>query len=122
MKKKLIEFEANEQTLTRRSGLLKIASGTINYLIASFELGANWNHFDKVCAIWHNSMTEEPVILDSEGKCVIPSSVLEDEGAVKVNLEGTGQNGRLTTYTVSAVVVSERVPADGEPTQPLKRE
>lgn len=122
MKKKLIEFEANEQTLTRRSELLKIASGTVNYLIASFELGANWNSFDKVCAIWHNSMREEPVILDSEGKCVIPSSVLDDEGTVKVNLEGTGQNGRLTTYTVSAVIVSERVPADGEPTQPLKIE
>jgi len=123
MQKITIDFEANEQTLTRTSELIRVSSGTQNYLTASFRLGANWQNFDKVYAIWHNSFDKEPSLLDSESRCIIPSSVLDDIGTVRVNLEGIKGEAEavLTTYTTEAVIIDERVPIDGEESEPLKR-
>lgn len=121
--KRAIVFEANEQKLSRKGELIKCASGTINYLTASFELGANWQSFDKVYAIWKNRTREEPVMLNSKGECIIPSIVLKDEGIVRVNLQGIEEDRAvLTTYSAEAVIIDEVVPVDGEPSQPMKRD
>lgn len=121
--KRVIVFEADEQNLRRKGELVKCASGTINYLIASFELGANWQNFDRIFAIWKNKTREEPVMLNSEGECIIPSIVLKDEGIVRVNLQGIEEDrARLTTFSAEAVIIDEVVPVDGEPSQPMKRD
>ena len=122
MNRKVIEFEANEQELKRKGALIELASGTKNYLIASFDLGDNWHSFDQINAVWYNNYAEESVPLDAEGKCFIPASVLDSIGTVTVNLEGiTGSiTERLTTRPLQAAKITALATVEADEPEPIR--
>ena len=117
MNKRMIIFDANEQSLQSRSCPLRIAGGTVNYVLAKFVLGANWQNFDEVISAWDNGFKKSYAQLDSACCCVVPADILEDRAVIKVNLVGIGMDSRevLTTYPVEALIVDACVPVDGEP-------
>lgn len=124
MDKKTITFSANEQQLKRLSGIDKYATNTVSYIEAIFELGENWQGFDSVRAIWRSDYERVPTVLDSLGRCEVPSEVLRSRSDVRVNLVGSiSENDvlthRLTTYSAIALTSDEYVWIDGEDPQPI---
>ena len=111
MEKQIITFSANEQNLTKTGRVGCYASNTVAYIEAHFDLGDNWSGFDSVRAVWTNEhLACISTVLDSLGKCRVPTEVLVRKSKVTVNLVGSiSENGvltdRLTSYPIVALVV-----------------
>ena len=123
MNKKIITFEANEQSLIKTGGISNYSSNKVSYIEAHFELGDNWQGFDAVRAIWYNKSEIIATVL-SDGQCTVPYEVLTDKGQVKVNLVGSISEGdvltdRLTSYPVVAFIVDAEAKVNGSNTQPI---
>ena len=123
MNKKIITFEANEQSLIKTGGISNYSSNKVSYIEAEFELGENWQGFDAVRAIWYNKSEIIATVL-SDGHCTVPYEVLTDKGQVKVNLVGSiSENDvltdRLTSYPVVAFIVDAEAKVNGSNTQPI---
>ena len=123
MNKQSISFKANEQKLTKTGGIEHYASNIVAYIEATFDLGTNWSGYDSVRAVWSNDyLTDISTVLDSNGKCIVPTEVLTDTGNVTVNLVGSIADGdtltdRLTTYPCKAVIVDADAKVEGEETE-----
>ena len=125
MNKQSISFKADEQKLTKTGGIEHYASNIVAYIEATFDLGANWNGYDSVRAVWSNDyLTDISTVLDNNGKCIVPTEVLADTGNVTVNLVGSIADGdtltdRLTTYPCKAVIVDADAKVEGEETESI---
>ena len=125
MNKQSISFKADEQKLTKTGGIEHYASNIVAYIEATFDLGANWNGYDSVRAVWSNDyLTDISTVLDNNGKCIVPTEVLTDTGNVTVNLVGSIADGdtltdRLTTYPCKAVIVDADAKVEGEETESI---
>lgn len=115
-----IIFKAVQQALVRTSELEKLASDTIGYVLAHFNLSEEWQDFDIVEAIWQNDQLRVAVLLDNEGDCVVPMEVLSRESEVTVHLVGSQVDYatqkplvRLTTYPTLAIVCDRKVQIEG---------
>ena len=125
MDKQIITFSANEQNLVRIGGEYHYSSNKVSYIGAHFDLGANWDGFDSVRAVWFtdriNGISTVP---DGEGNCTVPTEVLKKKDRVFVNLVGSiVSNGeltdRLTTYPAVALVVDSKAKVDSTETAPV---
>lgn len=125
MNKQSISFKADEQKLTKTGGIEHYASNIVAYIEATFDLGANWNGYDSVRAVWSNDyLTDISTVLDNNGKCIVPTEVLTDTGNVTVNLVGSIADGdtltdRLTTYPCKAVIVDADAKVEGDETESI---
>lgn len=125
MNKQSITFKADEQELIKTGGISSYASNIVAYIEATFELGTNWNGYDSVRAVWSNDyLTDISTVLDSNGKCIVPTEVLTDTGNVTVNLVGSIADGdtltdRLTTYPCKAVIVDADAKVEGDETESI---
>ena len=130
MNKISLTFTANQQELKNTTKNVRLASGTVDYIDATFELGDNWSGFDSVRAVWSKKQDLYSTVLDAYGYCKVPDELLADKGTIKVNLVGSiaeEQEGeeepiltdRLTTYQTTALSVTAIVPLEGEETSPL---
>lgn len=122
MEKQIISFSANEQNLIKTGGVGCYASNTVAYIEAHFDLGDNWSDFDSVRAVWTNEhLACISTVLDSLGKCRVPTEVLVRKSKVTVNLVGSvSENGvltdRLTSYPIVALVVDANAKTCGTET------
>lgn len=97
-----IKIYADYQRLTVRSGVMRYASDTVNYVRAEFELGNGWQGFDAVEAIWKSRYDTVSILLDEHGVCMVPQEVLARRSRVQVNLVGfTASDGTLTARLTS---------------------
>lgn len=118
-----INFKVSGQSLVKTGGLSTYASDTVEYIQAEFTLSDEWKEYDSVRAIWQNEdIVAPPSVLDSEGKCLVPFEVLAERGRVTVNLVGSSTNGtivtkRITSYIVTAFMVTVKVNIDGSDPQ-----
>ena len=128
MNKISLTFTVNQQDLKNTTKNLRLASGTVDYVDATFELGDNWDSFDSVRAIWTKRTDAYSTVLDAYGYCKVPTELLADKGTIKVNLVGSiteeieGEEvltDRLTTFSTTALSVSQLVPLEGGETSPL---
>jgi hypothetical protein len=115
-----IIFKAIQQALVRSSDLEKLASDTIGYVYAHFNLSGDWKDFDIVEAIWQNDQLRVAVLLDDEWNCIVPMEVLSRESEVTVHLVGSTIDTdsqkpveRLTTYPALALICNQKVQIDG---------
>lgn len=121
MNSQTLEFTANEQDLINTTGRQIFASDTVSYIEAVFSLGTNWTGFDSVRAVWKNGKYTISTLLDANGSCVVPVEVLTLEGNVRVNLVGSVVEDdeladRLTTFSVIALSVAQKVSITGSET------
>ena len=98
-----ITIYADYQKLTVRSGVMRYASDTVNYVRADFEFGKGWEGFDAIQAVWKSKYETVSVVLDGDGCCMVPQEVLARRSRVQVNLVGFTANedsltARLTSY------------------------
>lgn len=125
MDKQIITFSANEQNLVRIGGEYHYSSNKVSYIGAHFDLGANWDGFDSVRAVWFTDRINGiSTVLDGEGNCTVPTEVLKKKDRVFVNLVGSiVSNGeltdRLTTYPAAALVVDSKAKVDSTETAPV---
>ena len=120
MESTILSFRVDEQNLVKTAGVDKLASDTVNYVEAQFSLGANWQDFDSVRAIWTGKGNVSlPTVLDSEGNCEVPHTIVAEMCEVHVNLVGSVVVGgelvdRLTSFPILAVIVTKNALVDGE--------
>ena len=124
MDKITLHLKADEQILTSAECPFKLASNTVSYVEAVFELGENWTGYDSVRAVWTTYLDTIATVLDSEGKCVVPHEVLTRTGKVSVNLVGSivedeELTDRLTTYPTVALNVNADAYVEGTETAPI---
>ena len=124
MDKITLHLKADEQILTSAECPFKLASNTVSYVEAVFELGENWTGYDSVRAVWTTYLDTIATVLDSEGKCVVPHEVLTCTGKVSVNLVGSivedeELTDRLTTYPTVALNVNADAYVEGTETAPI---
>lgn len=95
-----LRFIVNEQNLKKDSScdFTNIISGTRGYLEAEFVFNESWNMFGKV-AVFGALLQEYPVIIKN-GKCEIPSEVLDGE-KFSVYVVGSKNGKRITTNSVT---------------------
>ena len=107
MNKSTINFKAPEgQELERVENLKHYAPDTKNYIEAHFELGPQWQGFEKVYAAWYIGDHAEFTDIPENGIVVIPESVLSTPGLLEMNLVGENYVAPGT----DAEVVKERMP------------
>lgn len=117
-----LKIYADYQKLTVRSGVMRYASDTVNYVHAEFEFGKGWEDFDAVQAIWKSRYDTISVVLDEEGCCMVPQEVLARRSRVQVNLVGftaseEGQlTARLTSYPALVLDVDAKAELSGAET------
>lgn len=116
-----IKIYADYQKLTVRSGVMRYASDTVNYVQAEFEFGQGWEGFDAVQAIWKSRYDTISVVLDEEGCCMVPQEVLARRSRVQVNLVGfTAEEEqlteRLTSYPALVLDVDAKAELSGAET------
>ena len=128
MNKISLTFTADQQQLKNTTKSVRLASGTVDYIDATFELGENWSDFDAVKAIWTKKTTRIATVLDAYGYCKVPDELLNDRGTIRVNLVGSvaeeveGETvlvDRLTTYQANVLTINAEVPLDGDDASPL---
>ena len=124
MDKVTLHLKADEQILTSAECPFKLASNTVSYVEAVFDLGENWTGYDSVRAVWTTYLDTIATVLDSEGKCVVPHEVLTRTGKVSVNLVGSivedeELTDRLTTYPTVALNVNADAYVEGTETAPI---
>lgn len=116
-----ITIYADYQKLTVRSGVMRYASDTVNYVRADFEFGKGWEGFDAIQAVWKSRYDTISVVLDEEGCCMVPQEVLARRSKVQVNLVGftvdeESMTARLTSYPVLALDVDVKAEIYGNET------
>lgn len=116
-----IKIYADYQRLTVRSGVMRYASDTVNYVRAEFELGNGWEGFDAVQAIWKSRYDTVSILLDEHGVCMVPQEVLARRSRVQVNLVGFTASGgtltaRLTSYPAFVLDVDVKAEIYGNET------
>lgn len=124
MNKQVITFSANEQSLIKTGGINNYASNIVSYVEAHFDLGANWQGYDSIRAIWHTQYTDVATVLDTEGICIVPAEVLNTKARLTVNLVGSiSENDvltdRLTTYPIEALIVDANARITAGASQPI---
>lgn len=124
MNKQVITFSANEQSLIKTGGINNYASNIVSYVEAQFDLGANWQGYDSIRAIWHTQYTDVATVLDTEGICIVPAEVLNTKARLTVNLVGSiSENDvltdRLTTYPIEALIVDADARITAGASQPI---
>ena len=124
MNKQVITFSANEQSLYKTGGINNYASNIVSYVEAHFDLGANWQGYDSIRAIWHTQYTDVATVLDTEGICIVPAEVLNTKARLTVNLVGSiSENDvltdRLTTYPIEALIVDVDARVSAGASQPI---
>ena len=124
MNKQVITFSANEQSLIKTGGINNYASNIVSYVEAHFDLGANWQGYDSIRAIWHTQYTDVATVLDTEGICIVPAEVLNTKARLTVNLVGSiSENDvltdRLTTYPIEALIVDADARITAGASQPI---
>lgn len=124
MNKQVITFSANEQSLIKTGGINNYASNIVSYVEAHFDLGANWQGYDSIRAIWHTQYTDVATVLDTEGICIVPAEVLNTKARLTVNLVGSiSENDvltdRLTTYPIEALIVDANARITAGAPQPI---
>ena len=121
METSTITIYADYQKLTVRSGVMRYASDTVNYVRADFEFGKGWEGFDAIQAVWKSKYETVSVLLDEEGCCMVPQEVLARRSKVQVNLVGFTVDGgsmteRLTSYPALALDVDVKAEIYGNET------
>ena len=121
MEESRIIIHAEMQRLILRTGLMKYASDTVNYVKAEFSLGRGWQGFDAVQAIWRTRYETISVLLDEDGCCMVPQEVLARKSRVQVNLVGFTADedsliSRLTTYPIICLDVDVKAEISGNET------
>ena len=121
MEESRIIIHAEMQRLILRTGFMKYASDTVNYVKAEFSLGRGWQDFDAVQAIWRTRYETVSVLLDEEGCCMVPQEVLARKSRVQVNLVGFTADedtliSRLTTYPIICLDVDVKAEISGNET------
>lgn len=116
-----IKIYADYQRLTVRSGVMRYASDTVNYVHAEFEFGKGWEDFDAVQAIWKSRYDTISVVLDENGCCMVPQEVLARRSRVQVNIVGftvdeESLTARLTSYPALVLDVDAKAELSGEET------
>lgn len=128
VEKTVLNFTANGQQLTKTSGIKRYASDTVNYIEAIFDLSEEWNEYDYVKAVWCNETMTDAIVINTilglNGYCIVPQEVLTREGSVKVNLvasivSNNAITDRLTSHSVTALTVNEKVKLDGTETSEI---
>lgn len=124
MNKQYITFTANEQSLVKTGGIDHYADNIVAYIEAQFDLGANWQGFDSVKAVWFTQYEQRESVLDTEGICIVPTEVLALKAKVMVNLVGSiAENdvliARLTTYPIEAVTIDADARTSAGASQPI---
>lgn len=119
-----LTFRANNQCLeaTNFTPPLFVASNTVDWIVAKFDLGTNWDCWDlgAVKAIWKFKGQQYSAILNAEGECTVPHEVLGAmTGEVKVNLVASTIEDdvvveRLTTYPLYCINVNKVALIDGD--------
>ena len=119
-----LTFRANNQCLeaTNFTPPLFVASNTVDWIMAKFDLGTNWDCWSlgAVKAIWKFKGQQYSAILNAEGECTVPHEVLGAmTGEVKVNLvastiEDDEVVERLTTYPLYCINVNKVALIDGD--------
>ena len=119
-----LTFRANNQCLeaTNFTPPLFVASNTVDWIVAKFDLGTNWDCWSlgAVKAIWKFKGQQYSAILNAEGECTVPHEVLGAmTGEVKVNLvastiEDDEVIERLTTYPLYCINVNKVALIDGD--------
>lgn len=115
-----LNFTANEQALTNTTKEI-VASDTVNFIRAVFELGTGWQGFDSVRAVWKAKGATISTVLDNTGAVTVPTEVLAEVSPVLVNLIGsTVENNvvtdRLTTFPALALRVTAKALINGSET------
>ena len=116
-----ITIYADYQKLTVRSGVMRYASDTVNYVRADFEFGKGWEGFDAIQAVWKSKYETVSVLLDDDGCCMVPQEVLARRSRVQVNLVGFTVDGgtmtaRLTSYPALVLDVDAKAELSGAET------
>ena len=119
-----LTFRADNQLLeaTNFAPPLYVASNTVSWIKAKFELGTNWGSWGlgAVKAMWKFKGEVYSAVLDANGVCTIPHEVLGAmTGEVKVNLvASTVEDGevveRMTTYPLHAINVNKVAQIEGD--------
>lgn len=99
-------FDVNGMTITKnpKCNFEKIAAGTENYLVASFNFNLEWKGFGKVAVF--KKLDKEHYAILKNNKCIIPKEALDWDN-FKVSVVGSKNNVRLTTNEVK--VEQERI-------------
>jgi hypothetical protein len=123
MEKRIIKFKVTDQEIVRTDGNAVLASDTIGYVRAEFDIDDTWSECEEIRALWSTPLMTVPMVLDEDHGCDIPAEVMQRKGPVYVNLAGTwtdtdSQMHRLTTFMIPAVTIAEDVPVDGQ-TRPV---
>lgn len=116
-----ITIYADYQKLTVRSGVMRYASDTVNYVCADFEFGKGWEGFDAIQAVWKSKYETVSVMLDDDGCCMVPQEVLARRSKVQVNLVGFtvdegSMTARLTSYPALVLDVDAKAELSGTET------
>lgn len=116
MERQAITFSANEQNLIKTGGIDNYASNTVSYVVATFDLGENWDEFDSVRAVFSSDYETVPAVL-AHDSCLVPFEVLRYRSTVRVNLVGSvvvagALVDRLTSFPITALTVTANAKVD----------
>lgn len=120
-----LEFSVSGQTLTAQQEMpYLLASNTVKYVKAHFELDENWQSVETVSAVWSGIGGCYSTVLDDGVNCFVPPEILGQEQRVYVNLVGSDVDNdevvdRITTYPVNVINVNATAYTFGSETVPL---
>ena len=120
-----LEFSVSGQTLTTQQEMpYLLASNTVKYVKAHFELDENWQSVETVSAVWSGVGGCYSMVLDDGGNCFVPQELLAREQRIYVNLVGSDVDNdevvdRITTYPVNVINVNATAYTCGSETVPL---
>lgn len=97
----ILKFKVKHQNISRLD-LLKLVSGSRNYVKAQFSFTDDWNGTTKTARFTCNETTYD-MLLDDEDSCLIPWEVINESGFFEVSVFG----GDLITVDTSRVYVIE---------------
>lgn len=112
-----LQFHVVKQSIKRTDGNAPV-SDSVNYLTAEFNFdSSDWDNTTKT-ATFRNNGTVYTIILDANGKCVVPWEIIEN-GKMKVSVYGDGANDyRITADTVEVAILASGYSEGEESQQP----
>lgn len=110
-----LQFQVTRQNIKRTDGNSAVAD-SVNYLTAEFNFeSSDWDNTTKT-ATFRSGATVYTVILDANGKCVVPWELIK-AGKLKVSVYGDGANEyRITADTVDIPIYASGY-SEGEESQ-----
>ena len=110
-----LQFKVVRQSIKRTDGQTPVAD-SVNYLTAEFNFdSSDWDNTTKT-ATFRNGVHVYTVILDADGKCVVPWEVI-NAGKLKISVYGDGANEyRITADSVEVPIYASGY-SDGEESQ-----